>query len=228
MPPQITPNVNTGNAMIVVRYARRSSTSAAGTRDASQVNLVLSSSYCLRIRYRMLATPGTRNRPDAVAAAVTCTTSQYDWRAGMTGAASAYRTVPPRNIRITTGSSTNPDTRRTGNLRISTTQVAIATNVTRDMYSYMFPQGARPVATPRSTIDTKCTSTPRTSRDPPIRPIRSARVRSGRRPGTNPGASPPVGTVPPPTVANWRASARTCLTGRVRPCSTRVRTMVKM
>ena len=35
----------------------------------------------------MLAMPGTKNRPDAMLTVVTCTTSQYDCSAGITGAA---------------------------------------------------------------------------------------------------------------------------------------------
>src|SRR5689334_8252457 len=129
--------------MMVVRYAIRSSTSASGSFGPNLGNLTGLLSCAVRNRYSTLATPGTRNAPDDRMAAETWMISQYDCSAGWTGAAIVYSIVPLTNIRITTGSSMNPERCRTGNFLITTSQVTTATNIVAMPYSYMLPHGAR-------------------------------------------------------------------------------------
>src|SRR3990172_8101315 len=85
--PQITPNVQIGNPTACTRNVNRSRASAAGRRrPIGYGKRVLPASYPLRIRCLVAPTKPTRKMPVAMAMAVTWIFSQYESRAGTSGA----------------------------------------------------------------------------------------------------------------------------------------------
>src|SRR6266545_247194 len=89
--PQITANVQIGNASAWIRKVVRSRPSASGSRPPSVYgNRTLPSSYPVRTRVSAAATNPTRKIPDAVTAAVTWIFSQYELSAGTSGATFVY------------------------------------------------------------------------------------------------------------------------------------------
>src|SRR4051794_16120379 len=86
MAPAMTPKVQIGKAKAWTRKVTRSRTSAWGRRSPREYGkLRLPVSWPMRMRCMAAATNPTRKMPDAIEAAPTWMTSQYECRAGTRG-----------------------------------------------------------------------------------------------------------------------------------------------
>ena len=187
MAPRMTPTPKSGNAKIVVLYARMSSVCAEGRRATIRLILLPEASGCfMRIRNSALATPEIKNTPLPSETIETCTGSQYDCSAGTTGAASAYSTVPATNRRINVGTRTNNHRVRSCLERSTTSAASTPAAQVTETNSYMLPHGGRLAAIPRRTIEPTCRLSATITSPSPVRPRRSDGTRrgaSGMRPG---------------------------------------------
>src|SRR3954469_23989004 len=89
--PAMTAKVHTGNAKALTRSAARSSAAADGSREGRSGKR---RSRHSRHRYSAVMTKPTMKMPDADIAPTTWILIQYEFSAGTSGAAGAYRTVP--------------------------------------------------------------------------------------------------------------------------------------
>src|SRR3546814_890573 len=152
----------------------------------------------------MLDTPEIRNTPLPIETIETWIGSQYDCRAGTTGAAFAYRTVPATNMRTRIGIRAKTHSVRRSGRRNSSSPASTAAAHVKVTNSYMLPQGTRCVATPRRTSAPRWNTNATTIRDNPMLPSRSD-IDRGEDSTIRPGAlaSGAVGTGPAltPTLA---------------------------
>src|SRR6266545_3379792 len=196
--PQITANVQIGNASAWIRKVVRSRPSASGSRPPSVYgNRTLPSSYPVRTRVSAAATNPTRKIPDAVTAAVTWIFSQYELSAGTSGATFVYSSIPSMPSSTTSTSVTkSPSGRRYGRRVSSTSQAVAPTRHTASTNSYMLPHGTRCAASPRVTRQPRCSSAASPVSASPARPASAATRAFSASPRPAPAGGPSPVTRP--------------------------------
>src|SRR6266545_931610 len=194
--PQITANVQIGNASAWIRKVVRSRPSASGSRPPSVYgNRTLPSSYPVRTRVSAAATNPTRKIPDAVTAAVTWIFSQYELSAGSSGATFVYSSIPSMLSSTTSTSVTkSPSGRRYGRRVSSTSQAVAPTRHTASTNSYMLPHGTRCAASPRVTRQPRCSSAASPVSASPARPASAATRAFSASPRPAPAGGPSPST----------------------------------
>src|SRR3954468_738178 len=192
-----------------MRYAPLSSVSADGSRDARLLSRPAEPgcrSWWFFTRNSPVSTALVISAPSAIDTSVTWIASQYDWRAGTSGWALEYSTVPARNITRMSGSRTNPPRcRSAGSFQSTPRNARTPTSPETEANSYMFDHGTASTASARTAIDEACTSAPRTRATTDQRPMRCAVVRGGA--GSVGGGTSAAGGPPAPTSTRAGAAA---------------------